>query len=44
MVKDTTEEVEVMSVDPIWKTKTLLGSPLPLRVKVPVRNAEESKW
>jgi hypothetical protein len=44
LIKDTSAMVEVMSVDPIWKTQTLLGSPLPSRVKVPVRNAEELKW
>jgi hypothetical protein len=44
LAKDTTATVEVMSVDPIWKTQALLGSPLPLRIKTPVRNAEESKW
>jgi hypothetical protein len=43
-VKDTSAPVEVMSVDPIWMTQALSGSPLPSRVKTPVRNAEESKW
>src|SRR6202011_839737 len=37
LVKRTVDPEDVMSVLAIWKTKTALGLPCPLRVSVPVR-------
>ena len=43
VVMRTDELLAVVSVLPIWKTKTELGSPWALRVSVPVNPADESK-